>query len=199
VAKGSSITSLAQLKGKKVSFPAKGFNFGSMAADIQMQPYHLSSASFTTVALPFPAAPQAVASGAVDAAFTTEPFITIMESSGARMLVDLLGGPLAGFPVSCWGTTQSFVSKNPKTVAAFARAVQRGAADASASRQLVEQTIPTFTKIDKQTAALLKLPLYPTSLDAKRLQRVADLMQTYGLLQSHLDVSTMVVATPPSS
>jgi hypothetical protein len=30
------------------------------------------------------------------------------------------------------------------------------------------------------------------------LQRVADLMQTYGLLQNHLDVSSMVVATPPA-
>jgi ABC-type nitrate/sulfonate/bicarbonate transport system substrate-binding protein len=34
VSKNSKLTSLAQLKGKKVAFPAPGFNFGSMAADI---------------------------------------------------------------------------------------------------------------------------------------------------------------------
>jgi hypothetical protein len=30
------------------------------------------------------------------------------------------------------------------------------------------------------------------------LQRVADLMQQFGLLQNHLDVSAMVVATAPA-
>ena len=32
VPKDSPLTSIAQLKGKKVGFPAPGFNFGSMAA-----------------------------------------------------------------------------------------------------------------------------------------------------------------------
>ena len=93
--------------------------------------------------------------------------------------------------------TAKFAEANPKTIAAFARAVERGAKDAT-NRKLVEQTIPTYTTIDKQTAALLDLPLYPTSLDAKRLQRVADLMQQFGLLSNHLDVSTMIVASPPA-
>ena len=61
VPKNSPLTSIAQLKGKKVGFPAPGFNFGSMAADILMKPYNESSADFTTVVLPFSAAPQALA------------------------------------------------------------------------------------------------------------------------------------------
>ena len=49
VSKDSPFKSLADLKGKKVGFPAKGFNFGSMAADILMAPYHMSTTDFTTV------------------------------------------------------------------------------------------------------------------------------------------------------
>src|ERR1700722_4352595 len=99
VSKSSDITSLSQLKGKKVGFPAPGFNFGSMAADIQMAPYKMSSADFTTVVLPFSDAEQALANNEVSAIFTTEPFITTAEAaSGDRVLVDMLGGPLAGFP-----------------------------------------------------------------------------------------------------
>jgi len=113
-------------------------------------------------------------------------------------VVDLFGpGPAANLPIAGFFTTAKFAAANPKTIAAFARAVEHGARDAT-NRKLVEQTIPTFTTIDKQTASLLDLPLYPTSLDAKRLQRVADLMQQFGLLSNHLDVSTMVVASPPA-
>jgi NitT/TauT family transport system substrate-binding protein len=53
VPKSSPLTSIAQLKGKKVGFPAPGFNFGSMAANILMKPYNESSKDFTTVVEPF--------------------------------------------------------------------------------------------------------------------------------------------------
>lgn len=197
VAKNSPITSLADLKGKKVSFPAKGFNYGSMATNIQLQPYHLSSDNFTTVALPFSAAPQAVATGTIDAAFTTEPFITIMESSGARELVDLLSGPLAGFPVACWGTTASFVAKNPKTVAAFQRAMAKAVRLAATDTPLVRQELPKFvTTMKPQMASVITLPAFNSTLTLARMQRVADVMIRLGALPANFDVKSMYYPPP---
>lgn len=201
VAKNSKITSLAQLEGKKVAFPAKGFNYGSMTADILMQPYHMSSSSFTTVALPFPAAPQAIASGTVDAAFTTEPFITIMESSsGARILQDMLSGPLAGFPVSCWATTASFVQKYPKTVAAFQRAMVKAVRLAASNSQLVRQELPKFIKTMKPAMAnVITLPAFNTTLTLARLERVANVMERLGALPKGFDVKSMFYPPPAGS
>jgi len=197
VAKNSSITSLADLKGKKVAFPAKGFNYGSMATNIQLQPYHLSNDNFTTVALPFSAAPQAVATGTIDAAFTTEPFITIMESSGARQLVDLLSGPLAGFPVACWGTTASFVAKNPKTVAAFQRAMAKAVRLAATDTPLVRQELPKFiTTMKPQMASVITLPAFNSTLTLARMQRVADVMIRLGALPANFDVKSMYYPPP---
>jgi NitT/TauT family transport system substrate-binding protein len=197
VGKNSTITSLSGLKGKKVSFPAKGFNYGAMATDIQLQPYHLSSASFTTVVLPFSAAPQAVATGTIDAAFTTEPFITIMESSGARELVDLLSGPLAGFPVACWGTTASFVAKNPRTVAAFQRAMTKAVRLAAANTPLVRQELPKFiTTMKPQIASVITLPAFNSTLTLARMQRVADVMIRLGALPANFDVKAMFYPPP---
>jgi NitT/TauT family transport system substrate-binding protein len=197
VGKNSPITSLDKLKGKKVSFPAKGFNYGSMATNIQLQPYHLSSADFTTVALPFSSAPQAVATGTIDAAFTTEPFITIMESSGARELVDLLSGPLAGFPVACWGTTASFEAKNPKTVAAFQRAMAKAVRLAASDTPLVRQELPKFVATMKpQMASIITLPAFNSTLTLARMQRVADVMIRLGALPANFDVKSMFSPPP---
>lgn len=199
VSKNSKIASLAQLAGKKVAIPARGFNFGAMALDILMQPYHLSSSSYTTVVEPFSAAPQVVASGAVDAAFTTEPFITIMEEkSGARMLVDMMSGPLAGFPESCWGTTASFVSKYPKTVAAFQAAMSMALRRASSDPALIRQELPKFIKtMSPQIAKVITLPAFNTTLSLARMQRVANVEIRLKALPANFDVKSMFY--PPSA
>jgi NitT/TauT family transport system substrate-binding protein len=199
VAKNSKITSLAQLAGKKVAFPAKGFNFGAMALDILMQPYHLSSSDFTTVVEPFSAAPQVIASGAVDAAFTTEPFIAIMEKSGgARMLVDMMSGPLSGFPQSCWGTTASFVSEYPRTVAAFGAAMGKALRLAASDPALVRQELPRLiTTLSPQLAKVIALPSFSSTLTLARMERVANVMIRLKALPANFDVKAMFY--PPSA
>lgn len=193
VSKNSPLTSLAQLKGKKVGFPAPGFNFGSMAADILMAPYGLSSRSFTTVVLPFSAAQQALAKNEVDAIFTTEPFITIAEaSSGDRILQDMLSGPLAGFPTSCWGTTASFAQKYPKTVAAFQRAMTQASQVAASNTSYVRSELPKFIPTMKPAIAkVITLPTYNTTLALTRMQRVASVMERLGALPKNFDVAAM--------
>jgi NitT/TauT family transport system substrate-binding protein len=199
VQKNSTITSLAQLKGKKVAFPALGFNFGSMAADIQLAPYHLSSASFTTVPLPFSDAQQALARGEVDAAFTTEPFVTIAKTvAGDRVLADMMGGPLASFPVSCWATTASFAASDPRTVAAFQRAMVRAVQLAAANPALVRRELVKFIPTMKPAIAqVIILPTFHPVLTLARMQLVASEMERLGALPKGFDVTSMFY--PPAA
>jgi NitT/TauT family transport system substrate-binding protein len=164
-----------------------------MATDILLQPYHESSSNFTTVALPFSSSPQAIASGEVNAAFSTEPFITIMEeSSGARILQDLMTGPLLGFPEDCWGTTAAFASKYPKTVAAFQRAMGEALRLAASSSTLVRQELPKFiTTLTPKLASVIQLPTFNTTLSLARLQRVANTEIRLGALPANFDVKAM--------
>ena len=201
VPKNSPITSIAQLKGKKVGFPAPGFNFGSMAADIQMKPYNESSADFTTVVEPFSSAIPALASHQVDAIFTTEPFVTIAEAqTGDRVLTDLLGGPLAGFPTACWGTTASFVQQNPKTVAAFQRAMTEATQVAAGDSAYVRSELPKWIPTMKPAIAnVITLPTYNTTLTLARMQRVASVIESLGHLPSNFDVSSMFYPPAGSS
>lgn len=198
VSKNSGLTSLAQLKGKKVGFPAPGFNFGSMAADILLAPYHESSADFTTVVVPFSAAEQALASNEVNAIFTTEPFITTAEAAaGDRVLEDMLSGPLAGFPTACWGTTASFVAKYPKTVAAFQRAIGEAVRVAATDPSYVRSELPKFIPTMKPAIAnVITLPTYNTTLTLARMERVADVMERLGALPKNFDVASMYYPEP---
>ncbi len=187
VAKDSKIKTLADLKGKKLSVPSAGvFSFPQLSLDVLGKPYGVNADSVTDVAIPFPAAPQALASGKVDAAFTTEPFITIMEqTTGARVLVDMLSGPLAGFPVSAWGTTEYYTQHDPKTVAAFARAIQEATRYAAANPQAVRQVLPAYIKGMKPAlASVIVLPAFNTSLSLARMQRVASSMESFGKLSA---------------
>ena len=196
---GSPIHTMQDLPGHTISTNAfSDVPFLALKAILQANSVDVNKIKIVVVHHPDTQA--ALTNHTVDASIQLEPFETLTAKAiGARPVIDLFGpGPAQNLPIAGYFSTAKFAQANPKTVAAFARALEHGAQDAASNRALVEQTIPTFTKIDKQTAALLKLPLYPTSLDARRLQRVADLMQTYNLLQSHLDVSSMVIATPPA-
>ena len=193
VPKASKLTSLAQLKGKKVGFPAPGFNFGSMAADILMAPYHMSASDFTTVVLPFSSAQQALANHEVDAIFTTEPFVTTSEAaSGDRVLEDMLSGPLTGFPQSCWGTTASFAQKYPKTVAAFQRAVGEANQVAATNPSYVRSELPKFIPtMSPAIAKVITLDQWNTTLSLTRMERVADTIERLGELPKNFDVKAM--------
>jgi NitT/TauT family transport system substrate-binding protein len=202
VAKNSKLTSISQLKGKKVSIPAPGFNFGAMALDVLMEPYHLSSTDYTTVVLPFSAAQEALAKGEVDAAFTTEPFITAAEATaGDRILVDMTSGPLTGFPETCWVTDAAFLQKDPKTVAAFQRAMASALQVAATDPSYVRSELPKFIPTMKPAIAkVITLPTFNTTLSLARLTRVADQIEQLGQLPKNFDVNALYypLASPES-
>lgn len=185
VAKNSKITSLADLKGKTLSVPSTGvFNYAEMSLDVLGKPYGINANSVKYVALPFQSAPAALASGKLDVAFTTEPFITLMEEeSGARVLIDMMSGPLAGMPQSAWGTTSYFTKNDPNTVAAFARGMQESLRKAASDPEAVRQALPEFIPhMTSSLASVILLPTFNTTLSLKRMDRVADEMEALGQL-----------------
>ena len=144
------------------------------------------------VEIPFPEMGAALAAGRVDAAAMVEPFITSASRSlGALPVLDTASGPTADIPIAGYGTTEAFARENPRTVAAFQRAMARGQ-QAASDRRNVEQVLPTYVRIDQSTASLITIGTFPQSLDATRLQRVADLMTQFGLVPGRIDVAPML-------
>jgi NitT/TauT family transport system substrate-binding protein len=192
VAQDSPIRSVQDLAGKKMAVNAKR-NLATLLVQGTLQPQGVKLDEDTSfVAVAFPNMQAALKNGSVDSAQCVEPFCTLAQQAiGARMIADLGTGPMADFPVGGWASTESWSKKNPGSEAAFKRAILKAQKDL-ADRQVLVQTLPTYTQIDAATAATLKVGVYPTSLDSARLQRVADTMRQLGYLDKPIDVKSLV-------
>jgi NitT/TauT family transport system substrate-binding protein len=197
VPKGSKITSPADLKGKTIALPGIGGSIGTLSLDALLSAYHLPTNAYVPVAVPFPEMPQALAANKVDAAWATEPFVTIMESTGAHELADLMTGPMSDFPISCWATTAWFAQHYPRTVAAFQRAIVKAQQVAATDQPLVRKLLPGYIQgLTPQIANVMALGTFNTTLSLTRMERVADVMEEYNLLPSNFNVKAMYYPLP---
>ncbi|MFD1148527.1 ABC transporter substrate-binding protein [Saccharothrix hoggarensis] len=187
----SPIKSPKDLEGKTIAINTFK-NIAELTAKATLEANDVDPAKVTFKEFPFPDMEAAVQNGTVDAAFMVEPFISrAQRASGQITVLDAASGPTADIPIAGYATTGKFVKENPNTVAAFQRAMAKGQRDA-ADRPTVEPLLVEYAKVDKETASLVHFGEFPTTLDATRLQRVANLMRTYGLLEKDFDVKPML-------
>ncbi|GHH35032.1 ABC transporter substrate-binding protein [Lentzea cavernae] len=187
-----SIRSLTDLVGKTIAINTLN-NISELTTKAVLEANNIDPKKVTLKAMPMPDMEAAIERNVVDAGFMSEPFITrAQRNSGQIAILDAASGPTSGIPIAGYGTTGKFVEQNPRTVAAFQRAMAKGQRDAS-DRATVQALLPEYAGVDRDTSKLVNLGQFPTSLDATRLQRVATLMKTYGLLQTDLDIEPMLV------
>ncbi|TMR22450.1 ABC transporter substrate-binding protein [Nonomuraea turkmeniaca] len=148
------------------------------------------------VFIKLPDMPQAVERGSkhggVDVGWEVEPYITDSASQySARQLADAASGPTDQFPIAGWAVSTTWVSADPgqvrqraDVVARFQRALSRGQQIAATDRSAVTAILPTYAHIEPAKASVIALGSFPTTLEGRRLQRVADAMLQFGYLTS---------------
>ncbi len=187
----SKITSLAGLKGKTVAINAPK-NILYLLAASMMAEHGMNPKSVKFVNVPFPAMAAELKAGAIDAALLPEPFASEAEqTNGAVPLVDLDQGATTAFPIAGFVVTKQWAAKNPRTLAAFYRALEEGKRIADNNRAAVEHAMealpvkPVPLAVSKETAAVMALDSYPVSsgpvgsVDVLRLQRVVNGMRQF--------------------
>jgi NitT/TauT family transport system substrate-binding protein len=195
-APSSNITKVEDLKGKKVGVNTLK-NVATLTTSAHLKVKGIDpDRDVKFVELPFPNMWQAIKSGQVDAGFLPEPFLTAASTDGATKVVDVIGGPTDNFPIAGYYVTSEFLSKNPKTVAAFQRGLLKAQKLAASDRKEVEKALPVYAKIDEKTASLMQLPGFPITMNVQRLQRVADLMVEFGYLKEPFKAETLTAGVP---
>ncbi|MEV1170244.1 ABC transporter substrate-binding protein [Nonomuraea sp. NPDC049784] len=193
VKKDSPVKQVSDLKGKKI-----GVNALAGLGTLTMSPHFKLAgldpkADFQYVEVPTTNWLSALDKGDVDAVWMTDPYVSQAKNQlGATMLLDTMSGPTEGLPITGWAATEKWVQKNPKSLAAFQRAMAKAQNIAATDRSAVTKVLPTYTKIPPETAATINLGAYPTSLSAQRIQRVADLMYEAGMLKQKVNAASMI-------
>ncbi|WP_030166198.1 ABC transporter substrate-binding protein [Spirillospora albida] len=188
----SDIKTAKDLEGKKVAVNILN-NIQGLTLNAILKANNVDPTKVNYTAIPFPQMATALEKGQVDAIHVVEPFLSDTQKKlGARVVVDGGSQPVTGVPISGYVATQKFTGDNPKTSAAFQRAILKAQALAAGDRKRVEEVLPTYARIDKQVASVITLPGYPTSLNATRMQRVVDLMNSAGLLKEKTDIKPVL-------
>jgi NitT/TauT family transport system substrate-binding protein len=200
---GSGITRPQGLAGKTIGTPAPQLIRGTG----DDQPYSLETvAAFSALAndgvqptsvtwKPMPASNLvgALRSHLVDAILVTEPEISQAESQlGAQSILDACSGESVGLPLAGYFATASFAKQHRASLLAFRSVLMRAQADAAQPAPLAA-ALTHYAGMSRQTASLVTVGTYPTTLKAISLQRVADLMSFYGALPRPLDVAHMIL------
>ncbi|MCR6489601.1 ABC transporter substrate-binding protein [Amycolatopsis sp. OK19-0408] len=140
----------------------------------------------------------ALQTGQIDVMSLQEPNLTMAKQKlGVKVVADRATGPVADFSISGYVAPAAFVANDPKTTAAFARAMAKGQGDL-ADDQTVRKTLQDYAKIEPAVAQAVATGVFPAAVDQARLQQVADLMLTYGDLKQKFDVGPMVYRAPAS-
>jgi NitT/TauT family transport system substrate-binding protein len=189
---GSPIRQPRDLQGKTVAVNILN-NIQSLTLNEILKANNVDPATVEYRAIPFPQMGAALQKGQVDAVHTAEPFGTDIERKlDARLVLDGGAGPVAGLPVSGYLTTRRFVSRYPKTAAAFQRAIGKAQRLATGDRTKVDQILPSYAHLDAKTASALHPPAFPAFVDAGSMQRLADLMLRNGLLTTAIDAKSLI-------
>ncbi|MET9344851.1 ABC transporter substrate-binding protein [Nonomuraea sp. NPDC003804] len=191
VPKDSPIKSAADLKGRTV-----GVNvlqaLGQTLTNAHLQQAGVKPEEVKFVAVPFADQLTALSTKKIDAAWLVEPFLSAARKNGAVEIIDTTSGPTAGLPLDAWGVSEDWLAKNPKTAAAFQRALAKAQQIAATDRAAVDAVVPTYTQIPAEVAAAMKLGQFSTEVDKVGFQKLADLLHGYGYLKARPDVTTLI-------
>jgi NitT/TauT family transport system substrate-binding protein len=195
----SKIKTLSDLKGHLLGINAPlNINYLLAASVLTENGIKLTQVRFPAAPIPFPNMAAELAAGKIDAAAMPEPFATSAEQKyGAVEIADLNQGATEQFPIQGYAVTKSWAEQNPGTLKAFITALSQGQELADTSRSSVEQAMESLTgpkngEIPPIVASVMAVNIYPTAIDKVRIQRVADVMYQFGLLQARLNVTPMI-------
>ncbi len=195
----SGITTPQQLANATIGVPPTQVSTTSWIKNIEelttgavLQDDNVDPTSMHWRQMPAPDLISSLEQGQVRAIVATEPYIIDAERTlGAIEVLDSCSGAVANMPLSGYFSLAAFARQDPDTLRAFSRALDQAQASAT-ERGAVQNILPSYTRIDRATASLITLGVYPTSLKADRVQLLADLMFQSGVISKPITVPRLV-------
>ncbi len=185
------IKSAADLEGKTLGLDSLG-NIGDLTIRAALDKRSVDISKIRFVELPFPDMLGALDAGRLDAAYVSDPFLTIGKDRRMRVLFyPYYEAVPSGFAVTMYFTSRETAEKNPGLVARFRRAVERSLELAHHDPAAARAVILEYTKIAPDVVQRMTLPDWDGRLRPDAVAQIASLMERYGFVHGKLDISAL--------
>jgi NitT/TauT family transport system substrate-binding protein len=192
VKKDSPIKGPEDFKSIKMGVNALG-NINELAIRNVLEAQGMPKDAIKPVELPFPEILAAIGRGDVDAGILIEPFVTIGEKQGMRVVQRPWVGIKPGLQIGTMIMTEKEINKDPKVVDAFARAVKATADDIKANPDAFRKALPDLIDLDPALAQKINLIQWRGESDRESIQLTGELMKKYGLIDKEPDYNAAVI------
>jgi NitT/TauT family transport system substrate-binding protein len=191
VAPDSGIERPEDLRGKTVAANILG-NITEVSLNGALQEFDVDFRAVEYTEVPFPEMVAAVQRGRVDGAFIIEPFRTIGEDAGLKVLFGPFSTFEAGLQIGSIVTTERYAQENPEVISGFQEAHARTARYIAENEAEFRRALPEISEIAPPLARQVNLPVWQEKVDPESVQRVAEAMAEQGILEETPDVRAAV-------
>ncbi|MGK5112080.1 ABC transporter substrate-binding protein [Geodermatophilus sp. CPCC 205506] len=168
-------------------------NINDIVLGSMLEEAGLSFDSVEFVELPFPDMAAAVQQGDVAAAMLIEPFLTIAEQQGMRIIGRPYSDLKPGLQIGTYVMSERFVADNPDAVTAFQEGVLATADAIREDPDGFRAALPEIGDVDPALAEQVRINLWRGGTDRESLELIQDLMVRYQLLEEPVDLDEVVV------
>jgi ABC-type nitrate/sulfonate/bicarbonate transport system substrate-binding protein len=192
VAADSPVTGIADLAGQRVAVNGLG-NINAIVLGSMLEEAGLPFDDVQFVEVPFADMAAAVQGGDVAAAVLIEPFLTIAEHQGLRLVGRPYSDLRPGLQIGTYVMTEEFVAGNPSVVAAFQEGVQATAEAIRADPDAFRAALPSLGDVSPELADQVRITTWRGTSDRESLELVQDLMVRYRLLAQPVDLDEVIL------
>ncbi|MCD5316483.1 ABC transporter substrate-binding protein [Kineosporia babensis] len=191
VPENSPIRSAADLAGKRVAINTlQNINTTTVNKVVRDDGGDPSKISYTELA--FPEIPAAVANGDVDAGQVVEPFLTIAQQQGMRVIASNFAQTDPKLNVGMYFTSQQYASQNADVVEKFATAMKQSLNYADDNPEAAREILSSYTEIEPEIREAVTLPQWPEQIDTNSVQVLSDLALQDGLIEEQPDLTELL-------
>lgn len=145
------------------------------------------------VAMAFPDMMPALQQGHIDAAAVVEPFATMGEGQGAKVI----GHPYTaafrtGETMAVAFSSTPYLEQNADIAERFVRALNKASEDAASDPDIVRQVLIAEAGMNPDVVAQIRLPGFSPNLSADAITDAATVMNKVGMLDAPMDGKTLV-------
>ena len=192
VREDSDIQSAADLEGRRVSVNTLN-NLLQMLGDVAVDADGGDPDAVDFVELPFPDAVTALGNGDIDAMVTAEPFDSIAEAAGTRVIASpYLAMSEESLTTSVYFSSEQQLQEDPELFEAIVTAINQSLEYAQEHPDEVRAQLSTFTQIDPSVIEQVTLPTFDPAIPEESVQTFIDTATQFGILEGDVTYDDVV-------